>query len=212
MSASNRPRGPATCVAAQCAVCVRSACCLLSRLDGPEVPVVEYGVQADEIVSRRTESVQRLLTIKVGLLVVRRQGPSGPARAVAIVGPGQTLGFDTLLQPGPSMFEVAALSEARLCARPMPASAASAIPTGDVLAESTRFAEMLADWAVIARLPTALQRVEAALQRLATAIPSTRLILPDRNVFAELVACAPETVSRALATLVKEGRVRRGER
>lgn len=212
MPSSPSSCAPAVSIVAPCSVCVRSSRCLLSRLDDAQTPVVEYAVPVKKILVRQAEPVRQLLTIKVGLLVVRRHEISGLARAVAVVGPGQTLGLHALSQQGTSMFEVAALSKARLCARVIPSRTVPAALAVDVLTESARFAEMVADWAVIARLPTALQRVEAALRRLAAITPSSRLVLPDRDELADLTACAPETVSRAIGVLIKEGRVRRGER
>lgn len=64
----------------------------------------------------------------------------------------------------------------------------------------------------IGRLPLAAQRVEAALRGLAATADTHRVVLPDRDVLAELTACAPETVSRAIAALVRAGRLQRGER
>ena len=63
----------------------------------------------------------------------------------------------------------------------------------------------------IGRLPLAAQRVEAALRGLAATADTHRVVLPDRDVLAELTACAPETVSRAIGSGLRGEAHRRGE-
>lgn len=205
---------PATGAEVRCAACIRASRCLVARRDPTETAsgVAEYGVPAGEALLRQGEPVRHLLAVKVGLLTVRRQGPLGRGRAIAVVGPGQTLGLRALAEQGTSALDAVALTDARVCVRAVPAGAAPATVSAAVLAECARLAETLADWAAIGRLPSASQRVEAALRHLGAAADSIRLVLPDRDVLADLTACAPETVSRAIGALVRAGRLQRGER
>lgn len=198
----------------RCATCVRSARCLVARLGQTEGGdgIVEFGVSAGEPVLRQGEPVRHVLAAKVGLLTLRRQGPAGPGRAIAVIGPGQTLGLRVLAGQDAAPVDAVALTDARVCARAVAPGAVAPAVSAAVLAECVRMAETLADWAAIGRLPLAAQRVEAALRGLAATADTHRVVLPDRDVLAELTACAPETVSRAIATLVRAGRLQRGER
>lgn len=198
----------------RCATCVRSTRCLVARLGQTEGGggIVEFGVSAGEPVLRQGEPVRHVLAAKVGLLTLRRQGPAGPGRAIAVIGPGQTLGLRALVGQDAAPVDAVALTDARVCARAVAPGAVAPAVSAAVLAECVRMAETLADWAAIGRLPLAAQRVEAALRGLAATADTHRVVLPDRDVLAELTACAPETVSRAIATLVRAGRLQRGER
>ncbi|TSE28184.1 Cyclic nucleotide-binding domain protein [Tepidimonas thermarum] len=197
----------------RCTDCVRAAGCLLARLPASQAHgmVREHAVPAGTTLLHQDEPVRRLVTVKVGLLALRRRVPEGPARTIAVIGPGRTVGLRALVGQDAAALDAHALTPVRVCLRPVVPGALE-VPVPAVLSELTRLAETLADWAAIGRLPTATQRVEAVLRRLAVAVQSPCVQLPQRQVLAELAACAPETVSRALGALARAGRVRRGPR
>ncbi|TSE28538.1 Crp/Fnr family transcriptional regulator [Tepidimonas taiwanensis] len=195
---------------ADCAACVRARDCLLARaeLRGHVAPTVERVVSAGTRIIHQGEPVHELVAIKIGLVLLRRRLASGEVCAVALVGPGLTLGVCALLSSAAEV-DAVALTACRLCARAVRVQ--HQIP-GVAVADSARLLEALADWATIGRLRTATQRVEETLRRIAHLQGAARVVLPPREVLGQLSACVPETVSRALATLVRRGRIRRGER
>ena len=164
---------------------------------------------AGQTLLRQGEPVTHVLVVQVGLVTLHRLGDGAPRRAVAVVGPGQGLGVRALAGHAPAAVDATALTDARVCRRPVPRDGVPPAILAATLDECARLAETLSDWAAIGRLPTASQRVEAVLRRLAQMTGSDEVPLPERALLAELAVCAPETVSRAIGTLVRQGRLRR---
>jgi CRP-like cAMP-binding protein len=196
-----------------CCQCVRASACLLAALaaQAPALTIRERTLGPGVCLQQQGEAVACWRAVKLGLVLLRRQLPDTP-RAIAVVGPGQTLGVRSALLPAPAALDALALTPVRVCEAAPPDAAALAPLAPAILRELLHRTETLADWAAIARLPQAPQRVQAVLQRLATLSGSARVELPPRALLAELSACAPETVSRAVTALVRCGLWRRGER
>lgn len=182
-----------------------------SRAEG----IVEHRLRPGATIMHQGQLMRRVSAIKVGLVVLHRRAGVPAAdrgRAIAVIGPGQTLGVRAWLGDHVAGLDAMALTEVRVCSREVPADPPAPLLARAAFAQCSRLAEALADWAAIGRLPLAIQRVEAALHRLAQAAGSHRVLLPERAVLAELSACAPETVSRAMGQLIRRGRLLRGER
>jgi CRP-like cAMP-binding protein len=194
-----------------CDGCIHASRCLIARTRTTWPGDVDVRrVTAGQTLLRQGEPVTHVLVVQVGLVTLRRQGEGAPMRAVAVVGAGQALGVRALVGHTPAAVDAEALTEARICRRPVPREGVPPAVLGATLDECARLAETLSDWAAIGRLPAAVERVEAVLRRMARATGSTEVPLPERALLAELAACAPETVSRAVGTLVRQGRLRRG--
>ncbi|TSE34311.1 cyclic nucleotide-binding domain-containing protein [Tepidimonas charontis] len=192
----------------RCAECIHGAQCLLAPA-AVQGAVAEVALRAGEPLLRQGEPLHQVAVVKVGVVLLRRRVPDAGRQAVAVVGPAQALGLRALLDCGVAAADAQALTPVRACLSQAPAPA---IDPRVALAEGVRLAETLAEWAAIARLPRTVARVEAALARLAAASGTREIVLPERAVLAELCACAPETVSRAVTTLLRSGRLQRGPR
>jgi CRP-like cAMP-binding protein len=194
-----------------CDSCIRAGRCLIARTRTAWPGDIDVRrVRAGQTLLRQGEPVTHVLVVQVGLVTLRRQGDGTAMRTIAIVGPGQALGVRTLTGHAPAAVDATALTDARVCQRPVSRDGVPPAVLSASLDECTRLAETLSDWAAIGRLPTASERVEAVLRRLAQCTGSVEVPLPERALLAELAACAPETVSRAVGMLVRQGRLRRG--
>jgi CRP-like cAMP-binding protein len=194
-----------------CDGCIHAARCLIARTQTAWPAEVEARrVSAGQTLLRQGEPVTHVLVVQVGLVTLRRRGDDTSLRAIAIVGPGQALGVRALAGHAPAAVDATALTDARVCQRPVPREGVPTAVLSASLDECTRLAETLSDWAAIGRLPTASERVEAVLHRMAQWTGSVEVPLPERTLLAELAACAPETVSRAVGMLIRQGRLRRG--
>ena len=194
-----------------CDGCIHAARCLIARTQTAWPGEVEARrVTAGQTLLRQGEPVTHVLVVQVGLVTLSRHSDGNPMRAVAIVGPVQALGVRALAGHAPAAVDATALTDARVCQRPVPREGVPPAVLSASLDECTRLAETLSDWAAIGRLPTASERVEAVLRRMAQCTGSVEVPLPERTLLAELAACAPETVSRAVGMLVRQGRLRRG--
>ena len=194
-----------------CDGCIHAARCLIARTQTAWPGEVEARrVRAGQTLLRQGEPVTHVLVVQVGLVTLRRQGDGTAMRAVAVVGPGQGLGVRALAGHAPAAVDAEALTDARVCQRPVSRDGVPPAVLSASLDECTRLAETLSDWAALGRLPTASERVEAVLRRLAQCTGSAEVPLPERTLLAELAACAPETVSRAVGMLICQGRLRRG--
>lgn len=202
-------RAPCT----DCAAAARCALRPLLALPGLEPGLMnERCLQPGEPLLAQAVPTRQLHAVKVGALLLRRDPGVGGARAVGVVGAGQVLSLRALLADAPGA-DATAVVAARVCELPLALVRPHLHQAPQVGAWLTqhqlRLTETLADWAAVARLPDALSRVAAALQLLARAQGTREVVLPARDDFAELCGCAPETTSRALARLQRDGLLQR---
>lgn len=172
----------------------------------------ERRVDVYEPLLQQGGSARMLHTVKVGALLLRYNPGLGGARAVAVLGAGHVLSLRALLGDGPGADAVAGVPT-RVCEVPLPLVRAL-LPSRPALVahlarHQVRVTETLADWSAVARLPDALSRVAAVLGLLAREQGTRTVVLPARDDLAELAGCAPETTSRALARLQRDGLLRR---
>ncbi|WP_185969612.1 Crp/Fnr family transcriptional regulator [Tepidimonas aquatica] len=194
----------------------------------------ERRVDVYEPLLQQGGSARMLHTVKVGALLLRHNPSLGGARAVAVLGAGHVLSLRALLGDGPGADAVAVVPT-RVCEVPLPEGARittldGVVPTrvcevplplvrallpsrpalvAHLARHQVRVTETLADWSAVARLPDALSHVAAVLGLLAREQGTRTVVLPARDDLAELAGCAPETTSRALARLQRDGLLRR---
>ncbi|TCS96046.1 CRP/FNR family transcriptional regulator [Tepidimonas ignava] len=174
--------------------------------------VHERRLDAGGSLLQQGEPARALHAIKVGAVLLRRNPGLGGARAVGVLGAGHVLSLRALLADGPGTDAVAVVPT-RVCEVPLPLVRAL-LPSRPALVahlarHQVRVTETLADWSAVARLPDALSRVAAVLGLLAREQGTRTVVLPARDDLAELAGCAPETTSRALARLQRDGLLRR---
>lgn len=199
-----------------CSDCAASAQCALRpllTLAGVEPGRVgERRLQPGEPLLAQAVQTRQLHAVKVGALLLRRNPGVGGARAVGVVGAGHVVSLRALLADAPGA-DATAVVATRVCELPLALVRPHLYQAPQVGAWLTRhqlrLTETLADWAAVARLPDALSRVAAALQLLAREQGTREIALPARDDFAELCGCAPETTSRALARLQRDGLLQR---
>lgn len=200
---------------ARCFQCAGSARCPLRTLQscaGLPAPIVERRLEPDQPLLQQGQATQRVHVIKVGSVLLRRDTDLGSRRAVAVLGRGHMLGLRAAVDHGAGA-DVEAVAPTRVCEWPLEAiwpERTSSLQAGSVLMRAAmRLTDAIADWATVARLPDAVARVTGALRQLAKVQESPVLLLPGRDRLAELCACAPETASRTLGELERQGAVRR---
>lgn len=160
-------------------------------------------------------AVPQLMVVKVGSLLLRHEATSQGGRAVAVVGQGVMLGVGALLDQV-AHAEVKVCTPSRICTLNVTDVRSELLRRPavglEVARAAMRLSEWLLQWAAVARSPEATQRVGAVMRLLTVAQGGRVLDLPDRNDMAELCCCAPETVSRSLRELGREGLVRKLQR
>ncbi|TSE25872.1 Bacterial regulatory protein, crp family [Tepidimonas sediminis] len=193
----------------------QSVCALRPLLRQPgldEAYVRERRLAPDETLLAQGVPSRHLHAIKVGALLLRRNPGVGGPRAVAVLGAGHALSLRALVAEGPGADAVAVLPT-RVCELPLamvrPGVRQSPEVAGWLVRHQLRVTETLADWAAVARLPDALSRVAATVQLLGREQGTREIGLPPRDDLAELCGCAPETTSRMLARLERDGLVLR---
>jgi CRP-like cAMP-binding protein len=153
--------------------------------------------------------------IKLGTVMLSRQGPDGVARPVAIVGRGELLGQWRLLDQ-PTQVGAVALSIGRVCELPVEALRGPLLQDPQFRAVlhggmAQSFAR-LADWSQLMRLRGLPRQLVAALLLLGEAQGTSAVRLPSHVALATLLNTTRESVARTLRQLELAGHLRRIDR
>jgi len=154
-------------------------------------------------------------TIKLGTILLTRQGPDQQARPVALSGRGHLLGMWSLVgNANPVGAE--SLSAVRVCELPT-AALRQQFDQSSVLAhllqtQMAREVALLADWAQLMRLRGLPRQLVAALILLAREQGNSSVQLPSQVALAHLLGASRESVARALKQIEESGHLRRIDR
>lgn len=175
-----------------------------------------------EISFRKGETLQTegevptvVRSIKLGTVVLTRNGPDGCPHPVALAGRGHLLGLWGLLEGG-ALLGAEALSSVRICE--LPASALRQVLGQECAFQSqlhvhmSREHSLLADWAALMRLQGLPTQLMAALMLQAREQGSTSIQLPSQVAMARLLGASRESVARALRQIEERGYLRRVDR
>jgi len=214
----NPASGPAP--TARCQVCAARLKCVIGRL--PRSRQVRLDPLINEVEFRKGEALQAegavnevVRTVKVGTVMLTRQGPDGVARPVAIVGRGHLRGQWRLLDQ-PTQVGALALSTGRVCELPVAALGGpllqdpvflNALHTGML----HTFAR-LADWGQVVRLRGLPRQLVATLLLLSEAQGASAVRLPSHVALAAVLNTTRESVARTLRQLATDGHLRRVDR
>ena len=174
-------------------------------------------VEAGDVVARAGERSPRLFVVHTGRLKVRRTSADGHESIVRVAGPGEAVGEESFLTGAPPDADTVALEASRLCAfdhadlaallQQMPGIGVGMLRA---LAEKLTSAERM-----VAALTSS--DVETRVAAYLLDLPATwdggharvRLPMPKHQVAAYL-GTTPETLSRRLAALERDGLVELG--
>lgn len=205
---------------ARCQVCAARLNCLIGRL--PRSRQVRLDPLISEVEFCKGEALQAegainevVRTVKLGTVMLTRQGPDGVARPVAIVGRGHLLGQWRLLDQ-PTQVGALALSTGRVCELPVAALGGPLMQEPfflDTLQSSMAHSyARLADWSQVLRLRGLRRQMMAALMLLGEAQGAGAVRLPSHVALAALLNTARESVARTLRQLETDGHLRRIDR
>lgn len=214
----NPASGPAP--IARCQVCAARLKCLIGRL--PRSRQVRLDPLINEVEFRKGEALQAegavnevVRTVKLGTVMLTRQGSDGVARPVAIVGRGHLLGQWRLLDQ-PTQVGALALSTGRICELPGAALGGPSLQEPLFLnALQSSMAQSyawLADWSQVMRLRGLPRQLMATLVLLDEAQGAGAVRLPSHVALAEVLNTTRESVARTLRQLEAEGHLRRTDR
>lgn len=217
------PAATATASAERSTLCGDCACqpqCLLGRLDSGthtawRTHLTERRFRKGEVLQRQGERMHCVQVVKIGSLLVQRRGDDGVNRPVGLAGCCASLAAPAVLQQ-PAGLSYVALMPGRVCELPLAALQELGPALGsfalELAREQLREGEQLADWGRIARIRGVVGQMAGALMQLADLQRSTLVRLPSHTALAALLATTRESVARALAQLVHDGRVLRRDR
>lgn len=204
----------------RCQVCAARQGCLIGRL--PRARQLRIDPWINEIEFRKGDRLQAegaatevVRTIKLGTVMLTREGPDGVARPVAIVGRGHLLGQWRLLDQ-PTQVGALALSTGRVCELPLPALKGPLLQDPVFLnalhsGMAHTFAR-LADWSHVARLRGLPRQLVATLLLLSEAQGASAVRLPSHVALAAVLNTTRESVARTLRQLDTAGHLRRIDR
>lgn len=217
MPRSSEPRSDTP---SRCQVCAAQRVCMIgqlpqaqrSRLD----PMIqERAFRKGDVLQAQTTVSDQVRTLKIGTVMLTREGPDGVSRPVAMVGRGHPLGLMALLGQ-PLQVGAQALSAGRYCE--LPAAALRNVLVSEP-AHLDRLHQrvaatlaVMADWAQVMRLRGLPRQLVATLILLAHEQGSRTVALPSHVALAEVLRTSRETVARTLAQLAQRGHVHRNDR
>lgn len=154
-------------------------------------------------------------TVKLGTIMLTRQGPDHRAHPVALAGRGFLIGLWGLLDGG-TLLGTEALSSGRVCELPSNTlrQLVEQAPTLQTLLheQMARDLGLLADWAQLMRLRGLPSQLVAALILLAREQGAVRIQLPSQVALAQLLGASRESVARALKLIEERGYLLRTDR
>ena len=204
----------------RCQLCAARQSCLIgqlprSRQERLDPLIRESNFRKGERLQEEGTSAQGVRTIKLGTLMLTRNGPDGVARPVALVGRGHLLGQWGLLEQRTTT-GVQALSAGRVCELPVTALRGSGLQDPVFLqALHTGMAHAfvhLADWSQLMRLRGLNRQLVATLMLLGQAQGTTVVRLPSQIALASLLNTSRESVARTLRQIEADGLLRRIDR
>lgn len=215
-----RTPAPSTAPTPRCQVCAARQNCLIGRL--PRARQVRIDPWISEVEFHKGDTLQAegaatevVRTIKLGTVMLTREGPDSVARPVAIVGRGHLLGQWRLLDQ-PTQVGALALSTGRVCELPV-ASLGGPLLQDPVFLNALHsgmahtFAR-LADWSQVVRLRGLPRQLVATLLLLSEAQGASAVRLPSHVALAAVLNTTRESVARTLRQLETDGHLRRIDR
>lgn len=174
-------------------------------------------VEAGEVVARTGERSSRLFVVHAGRLKVRRTSADGHESIVRVAGPGEAIGEESFLTGAPPDADTVALEASRLCAfdhadlavllQRMPGIGVGMLRAlAAKLTSAERMVAALTSSDVGARVAAYLLDLPATWDEGRARV---RLPMPKNQVAAYL-GTTPETLSRRLAALERDGLVELG--
>lgn len=203
-----------------CQLCAARSTCLIGQLPVPLqerlAPVHrERGFRKGEVLQVQGRTDHAMLSIKLGTVMVTREGTDAQARAVGLFGRGHMLGLFGAVGH-PTQVGAVALSAGRVCEFPLDHLQDRPITDSDFLdalhAVMVRSFASLADWGQVMRLRGLQRQLVAALRLLATEQGTRAVRLPSQTALAALLSTSRESVARTLSQLEASGHVRRIDR
>jgi len=168
-----------------------------------------------ELLLRQGDLPQQLSIVKVGSIMMSRNGPDGRARPVGIFGSGQVLS-SLALRNKTSLLTSEAITPGRLCEIDIAPLLQDEVLDADLWRQlndsRARSYENMADWAQVTRVRGTVEQVAAALLQLGKTHRSRLVRLPSHAVLASLLGTTRETIARALARLLAQGCITRRDR
>ncbi|MBA4260952.1 MAG: hypothetical protein C0443_02715 [Comamonadaceae bacterium] len=215
-----RSDGAATQPALRCQLCAARMSCLIgqlprSRLERLAPLIREVAFHKGEWLQKEGVGVEGVRAIKLGTLMLTRNGPDSAARPVALVGRGHLLGQWGLLDQRTAT-GVQALSSGRVCELPVTALRGAGLQDPVFLhALHTSMAHgfaRLADWSQVMRLRGLKRQLVATLMLLGEAQGLAVVRLPSQVALAALLNTSRESVARTLRQIEADGFLRRIDR
>lgn len=204
----------------RCQQCAAHLSCVVGRLPRAQQerldPLIqERAFRKGEPLQAENTAVDRVRTLKLGTVMVTRQGPDRVARPVAVVGRGHLLGLMALLGQT-TQVAAQALSAGRYCE--LPAAALRHAFASDPALQDRLHHQVavtlarMADWAHVMRLRGLPRQLVATLMLLAHEQGSRTVRLPSHVALAEVLRTSRESVARTLRQLEEQGHLQRHDR
>lgn len=203
-----------------CGACVIRPVCALNRLGhdrgGRAQPLVrERVVHRNDVLLEEGQVAARVRVVKLGTVFAYRTGMDGRQRPIGVVQRGSALGVFGLFGM-PSQVRCVALMTGRVCEAAV-ADLQAMNPCSPGLARQvaqtvTQSFAALGAWSEVMRLPGIVNQLAYVLVLLAQAGEAPVVQLPSHSALADLLGTRRESIARALATLEREGGIRRHER
>lgn len=203
-----------------CQVCAARLTCLIGQL--PAASQERLNPFHRERTFRKGQTLQTqgvqgeaLLSIKLGTVMVTRQGADAQRHPVGLLGRGHMLGLFGAVGH-PTQLGAEALSAGRVCEIPLGILNDQQIVDEDFMealyAVMVRSFASLADWGQVMRLRGLQRQLVAALLLLAAEQGTRAVRLPSQVALAALLSTSRESVARTLRQLEAGGHLRRIDR
>ncbi|WP_374409597.1 Crp/Fnr family transcriptional regulator [Hydrogenophaga sp.] len=204
----------------RCQLCAARMSCVVGQLPRSQQERLDPLIR--ELDFRKGEQLQvegvepaTVRSIKLGTVMLKRDGPDGQARPVGLAGRGHLLGLWGMVGMK-TQIGAEALSAGRLCELPAAALATTLgkdpALNGPLQRQMHRAFARLADWGQVMRLRGLHRQIVGALMLLAQEQGTRTVHLPSQIAMAALLATTRESVARTLRQLQDAGYLRRHDR
>lgn len=204
----------------RCQICAARTTCLVGQLPRAQQerldPLIrEHTFRKGETLMNEAAPPHELRTIKLGSVMLTRNGADGCSRPVALVGRGHLLGLCGVLG-GVTQVGAQAASAGRACT--VPTDALRYVMNTDPVLQAYLHDQMvqgyasLADWSQVVRMRGLPRQLMAALMLMAREQGSRTVQLPSQVALAALLSTTRESVARALRQLHDGGYLDRIDR
>jgi CRP-like cAMP-binding protein len=203
-----------------CSDCATRSACLLGELSGDEMlavrPFVRRRVfQRGDVLAEEGDRSDTVRIVKMGNVFGYRRGLDGKRRPIGIAGRGAVFGLFGYFQQ-PNQASGVGASAGRLCEVPHSTlralAAQNPVFLEKLVSANTQACGSIAVWSEAMRVRGIVNQLAYAVVLLAEVQRSPVIELPTHTALAELLGATRETVARGLATLEREGGIRRVER